>query len=86
VRHTDRPALPSRRRKTATNEAVGSAIREARKARGYSQEVFAQVAGLDRSYMGAIERGEFNVTLDTLLKVTTALGLTGSQLLSRAKL
>jgi hypothetical protein len=40
-------------------------------ARGYSQEAFALAAGLDRSYMGAIERGELNRTLETLLKVTT---------------
>ena len=47
--------------KTVTNEAVGCVIREARKAQGYTQEAFA----LDRSYMGAIEGGEFNLTLET---------------------
>lgn len=71
-------------RKTTTSEAVGRAIREARKAQGYTQEAFASAAGLDRSYMGAIERGEFNLTLHTLLKVTTELGTTASELLKRA--
>jgi XRE family transcriptional regulator, regulator of sulfur utilization len=73
-------------RKTATNEAIGRAIRDARKAQGHTQEDFALAAGLDRSYMGAIERGEFNLTLDTLLKVAAALGLSASELLGRAGL
>jgi transcriptional regulator with XRE-family HTH domain len=72
--------------KTATSEAVGRAIREARKQQGYTQEAFASAAGLDRSYMGAIERGEFNLTLETLLKVTAALGISASELLRRAGL
>jgi transcriptional regulator with XRE-family HTH domain len=73
-------------RKTAVNEAVGRAIRDARREQGYTQEGFALAAGLDRSYMGAIERGEFNLTLDTLLKVTAELGISASELLSRAGL
>jgi transcriptional regulator with XRE-family HTH domain len=72
--------------KTATNEAVGRTIREARKAQGYTQEAFALAAGLDRSYMGAIERGEFNLTLDTLRKITAELGISASELLARAGL
>jgi transcriptional regulator with XRE-family HTH domain len=74
------------RQKTAVNEAVGRAIRDARKQQGYTQEAFALAAGLDRSYMGAIERGEFNLTLETLLKVTAELGISASALLSRAGL
>jgi transcriptional regulator with XRE-family HTH domain len=73
-------------KKTASNEAVGRAIREARQAAGYTQEAFAHTAGLDRSYMGAIERGEFNLTLETLLKVTAVLGMSASELLGRAGL
>ncbi len=72
--------------KTATSEAIGQAIREARKAQGYTQEAFASAAGLDRSYMGAIERGEFNLTLETLLKITAELGISAAELLSRAGL
>jgi transcriptional regulator with XRE-family HTH domain len=73
-------------KKTASNQAVGHAIREARKAQGYTQEAFALAAGLDRSYMGAIERGEFNLTLQTLLKVADELDLAASELLGRAGL
>ncbi|HYM53719.1 MAG TPA: helix-turn-helix transcriptional regulator [Solirubrobacteraceae bacterium] len=72
--------------KTASNEAVGRAIRAARKEQGYTQEAFALAAGLDRSYMGAIERGEFNLTLETLLKVTAKLDISASELLGRAGL
>jgi transcriptional regulator with XRE-family HTH domain len=42
--------------------------------------------GLDRSYFGTIERGEFNVTLATLLKVAAGLGMSASTLLRRARL
>jgi transcriptional regulator with XRE-family HTH domain len=73
-------------KKTTSNQALGRTIRETRKAQGYTQEAFALAAGLDRSYMGAIERGEFNLTLETLLKVTGELGLSASEMLSRAGL
>jgi transcriptional regulator with XRE-family HTH domain len=41
---------------------------------------------LDRSYFGAVERGEFNITLSTLLKVSDGLGIRASSLLRRAEL
>jgi transcriptional regulator with XRE-family HTH domain len=72
--------------KTAVNEAVGGAIRDARKQQGYTQEALALATGLDRSHMGAIERGEFNLTLGTLLKVARTLGVSAAEMLSRAGL
>lgn len=66
--------------------ALGEAIRAVRQERGYAQEAFAARAGLDRSYFGAVERGEFNVTLSTLLKVAAGLGVRASELLRRAGL
>jgi transcriptional regulator with XRE-family HTH domain len=78
--------MPTPPHKTASSESVGRAIRHARKEQGYTQEAFALAAGLDRSYMGAIERGEYNLTLDTLLKVSTALGVRASELLREAGL
>jgi transcriptional regulator with XRE-family HTH domain len=78
--------MPTPSRKTASSEAVGRAIRQARKEQGYTQEAFALAAGLDRSYMGAIERGEYNLTIDTLLKISTALGVRASELLRDAGL
>ena len=48
--------------------ALGKRVRELRKARGFSQEGFANELGLDRSYYGGIERGERNVaTLNLVL-------------------
>ena len=42
----------------------GKRIRELRKLRGWSQEEFALHVGLDRSYVGGVERGERNVSLE----------------------
>jgi len=72
--------------KSRQMRALGDALRAARIERGYSQESFAAHAGIDRSYYGAIERGEFNLTLETLLRITTALNTTASELLAHAKL
>ncbi len=73
-------------KKSKTNQALGRAIRATRKERGYSQEAFAAHAGVDRSYFGAIERGEFNTSIDTVVKLATALGISTGELLRRARL
>jgi transcriptional regulator with XRE-family HTH domain len=73
-------------KKSAEAQALGGATRSLRRERGIPQEAFAARAGLDRSYYGAIERGEFNVTLDTLVKVAAGLGVRPSALLRRARL
>lgn len=66
--------------------AIGAAIRKMRKDLGYSQEAFADEVGIDRSYMGGIERGEHNLALMNLLKISKALKLPLSQLFMGAKL
>jgi transcriptional regulator with XRE-family HTH domain len=66
--------------------ALGAAIRRARAGRGLSQEALAMDAGLDRSYMGGIERGEHNLTLMNLVKIATALRLRANHLLAEAEL
>lgn len=53
---------------------------------GLSQEAFADAAGIDRSHMGKIERGERNLTLLNLLRIATALGALPSDLLREADL
>lgn len=73
-------------KKSPAVQALGEAIRSARRERGYAQEAFAAHVGLDRSYVGAVERGEFNVTLATMLKIASGLGMRASTLLRRAGL
>lgn len=60
---------------------LGKRIRKLRSERGWSQEEFADICALNRSYMGRIERGELNLTLDSLQKVAKGLGLSVSALL-----
>jgi transcriptional regulator with XRE-family HTH domain len=52
----------------------GQEIKKLRLERGLSQEVFAAKCGLHRTYIGPIERGEKNVTLETANKIAQALG------------
>lgn len=63
---------------------LGTAIRAARKAKGLSQEALAELADIDRSYMGGIERGEHNIAIMNLLKIANALGIKTSSLLDDA--
>ena len=53
----------------------GQRIRALRTERGFSQESFAHAAGLDRTYVGGIERGERNVALDNIYRLAQALGV-----------
>ncbi len=62
--------------------ALGQTIRRARQDAGLSQEALALETGLDRSYMGGIERGEHNMTLMNLHRIAVALGMSPSRLLS----
>lgn len=66
--------------------SLGRVIRLERRQRGFSsQESFADKCGLDRTYIGAIERGERNVSLENLVKIANELNLTVSKLFSKAE-
>ena len=52
------------------------------RAKKWSQEEFAHVSGLHRTYMGGIERGEHNLTIQTALTIARGLGITVSNLLA----
>jgi transcriptional regulator with XRE-family HTH domain len=54
---------------------VGRNLRAYREARGLSQEAFADVLGVHRTYMGGIERGERNLTLKSLERLADRIGL-----------
>lgn len=62
-------------RQTALRKTVAENVRRLRKAKGFSQEAFADVCGLHRTYVGAIERAERNVSLDNILKLADALDI-----------
>jgi transcriptional regulator with XRE-family HTH domain len=55
-------------------DILGKRIRAKRKELGMSQEGLAHEAGLDRSYVGRIERGEHNLTFVALVKLCRAMG------------
>jgi transcriptional regulator with XRE-family HTH domain len=66
--------------------SLGQAVKELRLAKGWSQEAFADHVGIDRSYIGGIERGEHNLALVNLIKIASTLGIKAAQLLDKAKL
>lgn len=65
---------------TAIRQRLGERIRRLRRAKGLSQEAFAERCDLHRTYVGAIERGERNFAIDNLEKIAAALGLSLSEL------
>ena len=61
----------------------GTSVRSLRHRLGVSQEEFADLCGLDRTYVGGIERGERNVSLINIEKIAQALRITLSELFAR---
>lgn len=51
----------------------GEKVREGRVKRGLTQEKLGKIAGMHRTYIGAVERGEKNLTLTNLHKIAKAL-------------
>ena len=62
-------------------EKFGQRVRDLRKKAGLSQEAFAAKCGLDRTYIGGIERGERNVALRNLSVIARTLGISISQMM-----
>lgn len=65
--------------------ALGNAIRRLRAEAGYSQEAFAALCGVHRTYMTSVEQGRRNVSLDTIERIAAALNLDTGQLLAAAE-
>lgn len=59
----------------------GQKVRELRLARGLSQEALADEAGVHRTFMGSVERGERNISLENIVKIAKALNCRSSKLL-----
>lgn len=65
--------------------AIGRALREERERRGLSQEELSHRAGLDRTFMSGVERGERSPNLRTVLRVTDALAVPFSKVVLAAE-
>lgn len=68
--------------KTAKSSRFGNAVRVARTRAGITQEELAERAGLDRSYIGGVERGDRNPSLIAIEKIAGGLGITLADLFS----
>ena len=62
-------------------KTVGRNLRAYRQAKGLSQEAFADVLRVHRTYMGGLERGERNITLQTLERLAEELGIGALELM-----
>lgn len=60
---------------------LGRNLRAYREARGLSQEAFADLLGVHRTYMGGVERGERNLTLRSVERLAERLGVEAITLL-----
>lgn len=63
------------RKNVPIQQKFGNRVRMLRKSKGWSQEEFADQCGLHRTYIGAIERGERNVSLNNIHAIAKALGI-----------
>lgn len=68
------------KKKNAYCIEFGETIRKLRETEGHSQDTFAESAGLHRTYIGGIERGERNPTLTTIHRLAEALGVSPAAL------
>jgi transcriptional regulator with XRE-family HTH domain len=70
--------------KTRVDIAIrfGSRVRQLRKTVGLSQEAFADRCGLDRTYVGGIERGERNVAIRNIERIAKGLEISIAELMS----
>jgi transcriptional regulator with XRE-family HTH domain len=59
---------------------LGARVRQLRNDWGWSQEAFADRAGLHRTYIGSIERGEQNISLENIERLAATLGVSLAEL------
>ena len=64
---------------------LGRQVRLLRSALGISQETLAEKAKCHRTFVGQVERGETNVSLDNIVKLARGLGVSPSRLLDKIK-
>jgi transcriptional regulator with XRE-family HTH domain len=69
-------------RKKERRLAFGGNIRRVRESRGWSQEQLAEMSGLHRTYVGSVERGERNISLDNIWVLADALHVAPADLIT----
>ena len=62
---------------------VGQVISKVRQEKGVTQEILSGLAGIGRTHLSAIERGERKPTLETLWRIALALNMRPSELVCR---
>jgi transcriptional regulator with XRE-family HTH domain len=80
------PRVSAKQDKDKQLVLLGESVRARRKALNLSQEALADFAGIDRSHMGKIERGERNVTLLNIVRIAEAMNCKPSDILRDAGL
>jgi transcriptional regulator with XRE-family HTH domain len=70
-------------KKKILRKSFGANLRREREGKGLSQEALAHQAGLHRTYVGSVERGERNVSIDNIERLARALGVTPADLMRR---
>ena len=63
----------------------GKRVRELREKKAISQEALADIAGVHRTYMGTVERGETNISLENIVRIARALKVHPKELLETLK-
>jgi transcriptional regulator with XRE-family HTH domain len=66
-------------------QAFGAAVRALRTEHGIAQETLANLAGVERSHMGKVERGEHAPTLAIIFKIADALGCSAAVLMTETE-